>query len=80
MNNIDNDSFINGAENIPLRIETMTTLTRDEENGLINNWSVDIEGLLEKIRKNSIILSHHHKKYYNYLKEKLKYFRIPIII
>ena len=81
MNNIDNDSFINGANNIPLEnIETMTTLTRDEENGLINNWSVDIEGLLEKIRKNSIILSHHHKTYYNYLKEKLKYFRIPIII
>ena len=80
MNNND-DNLLNGVENIPLQIDTMTTLTthRDEEMGLIP-WSNDIESLLEKIRKNSIILSHHHKKYYNYLKEKLKYFRIPIII
>ena len=77
MNNIDNDSFINGANNIPLeQVSEMTTLI-DIEN---QNWENDIESILEKIRKNSIILSHHHKKYYNYLKDKLKYFRIPIII
>ena len=29
-----------------------------------NEWTYDIEEILEKIRKNSIILSHHHKKYY----------------
>jgi hypothetical protein len=50
---------------------------RDLENQI---WENDIENILEKIRKNSIILSHHHKKYYNHLKDKLKYFRIPIII
>lgn len=80
MNNTENTTLINGDDNIPLQIETITTLARYEENGLINNWSMDIEELLEKIRKNSIILSHHHKKYYNYLKEKLKFFRIPVII
>jgi len=39
-----------------------------------------MESILEKIRKNSVILSHHHKKYYIYLKERLKYFRIPVIV
>ncbi len=43
-------------------------------------WFTDVETILEKIRKNSVILSHHHKRYYSYLKDKLKYFRIPIII
>jgi len=46
----------------------------------INNWNNDVEFILERIRQNSIILSHRHKKYYNFLKEKLKYFKIPIII
>jgi len=56
-----------------------------EQNSLLTEpetyfWSSDVENILEKMRKNSVILSHHHKKYYSFLKEKLKYFRIPIII
>jgi hypothetical protein len=62
-----------------MEIPSLTNLT-DIESGNINGWYSDIENILEKIRKNSVILSHHHKKYYSYLKEKLKYFRIPIII
>jgi hypothetical protein len=50
-----------------------------DENGAII-WSKDVEKLLEKIRVNSTVLSHHHKAYYNYLKDKLKFFRIPTII
>ena len=50
-----------------------------DENGIII-WSKDVERLLEKIRVNACVLSHHHKAYYNYLKDKLKFFRIPIII
>ena len=50
-----------------------------DENGVII-WSKDVEKLLEKIRVNSCVLSHHHKAYYNYLKDKLKFFRIPTII
>jgi len=58
--------------------KTVSTLT-DIETGT-NFWYSDVESILEKIRKNSVILSHHHKKYYIYLKERLKYFRIPIIV
>ena len=50
-----------------------------DENGVII-WSKDVEKLLEKLRVNSCVLSHHHKAYYNYLKDKLKFFRIPTII
>jgi len=63
---------------IPPTPLSMSSLT-DLELGR-NHWFNDIEAILEKIRKNSVILSHHHKKYYLYLKERLKYFRIPIII
>jgi hypothetical protein len=63
---------------IPSTPQSMSSLT-DLEAGM-NHWFNDIESILEKIRKNSVILSHHHKKYYIYLKERLKYFRIPIII
>lgn len=73
------NSFINNGSFVPL--DTINEeLTYDIEEPVVNDWTNDIENLLEKIRKNSIILSHHHKKFYNYLKEKLKYFRIPIII
>ena len=58
--------------------KSISTLT-DIETGT-NFWYSDVESILEKIRKNSVILSHHHKKYYIYLKERLKYFRIPIIV
>jgi hypothetical protein len=40
----------------------------------------DTESILEKIRINSAKLSKHHKKYYLYLKEKQKWFKVPIII
>ena len=42
--------------------------------------NIDIEGLLEKIRLNCVVMSKHHKKRYIYLKGILRYFRIPIII
>ena len=58
--------------------KTMSTIT-DPEAGC-NYWYTDMESILEKIRKNSVILSHHHKRYYIYLKERLKYFRIPVIV
>lgn len=73
------NSFINNGSFVPLD-PINEEITYDIEEPEVNDWTNDIENLLEKIRKNSIILSHHHKKFYNYLKEKLKYFRIPIII
>jgi len=45
-----------------------------------NDWSADIECVLENIRHNSVILSQEHKKRYFELKEWLKYYKIPVII
>jgi len=44
------------------------------------NHSDDIEGILDKIRRNSIQLNYAHKQTYEKLKNKLIYFRIPTII
>jgi len=40
----------------------------------------DIEKILDNIRLNSVILSKQHKKRHYYLKDKIKYFRLPTII
>ena len=45
-----------------------------------NDWSLDIEWVLENIRVNSVILSKEHKRRYFYLKENLKYYRLPVIV
>lgn len=45
-----------------------------------NDWSPDIEAILEKIRINSVVLSNYHKKRYFALKENLKYYRLPVIV
>jgi len=54
---------------------TTTNATSNE-----NDWSEDVEIILDKIRQNSIILSEHHKKHYFSLQSWLKYFRLPCII
>ena len=43
-------------------------------------WSDDIENVLESIRHNASVMSDHHKKNYAYYKEKLKFYKIPVII
>ena len=45
-----------------------------------NDWSSDIEVVLEQIRINSVILSKEHKAKYLYLKGILRYFRVPVIL
>lgn len=40
----------------------------------------DIETILDNIRQNSVVLSAHHKKRHYYLKEKIKWFRLPTIV
>lgn len=40
----------------------------------------DIETILENIRCNSSVLSNYHRKRYLDLKEKLKFFRLPVIV
>ena len=47
---------------------------------MTENFSNDIEIILENIRLNSILLSKEHKKRYLILKNNLKYFRLPVII
>ena len=50
------------------------------ESVLSNDWSSDIENVLEQIRINSVILSKEHKTKYLYLKGILRYFRVPVIL
>lgn len=45
-----------------------------------NDWSEDIEKILDQIRINCVILSKQHKKRYFYLRSILQYFRLPVII
>ena len=45
-----------------------------------DSWSNDMELVLDNIRKNSLLLSEHHKQAYLYYRSYLKYFRIPTII
>lgn len=43
-------------------------------------WTTDLENVLDKIRINSTVLSEYHKERYYKYKGYLKYFRIPTII
>ena len=47
---------------------------------IADSWSNDMELVLDNIRKNSLLLSEHHKQAYLYYRSYLKYFRIPTII
>ena len=40
----------------------------------------DVDTILNKIRDNSMVLSNYHRKRYLFLKGRLKYYRIPIIV
>jgi len=45
-----------------------------------NDWTEDIESVLESIRTNCVLLSKEHKYRYFALKENLKYYRLPVIV
>ena len=45
-----------------------------------NDWTEDIERVLEKIRRNCVVLSNEHKTQYFHLKYILQFFRLPVII
>jgi hypothetical protein len=53
---------------------------RTDASSLNNDWSSDIENVLEQIRVNCVIMSKEHKTKYLFLKGILRYFRIPIIL
>jgi hypothetical protein len=52
----------------------------DEQNIRRTDWTIDVEDVLERIRKNSSILSDEHKHTYFRLKNTLQYFRLPLIV
>jgi hypothetical protein len=54
--------------------------SEDGSNSTVENWSTDIELILEDIRANSEILAIHHKQAYIQLQALLIYFRVPLII
>lgn len=45
-----------------------------------NEWTTDLENILDKIRLNATVLSEYHKERYYKYKGYLKYFKIPTII
>lgn len=45
-----------------------------------NEWTTDLESILDKIRLNSNVLTEYHKERYYKYKGYLKYFKIPTII
>jgi hypothetical protein len=47
---------------------------------IMNNWTEDIEQILENIRINSVLLSNHHKDRFYHYKGHLKYFKLPLIV
>lgn len=46
----------------------------------MNDWTDDIESVLENIRINSVIFSNYHKERYYIYKSYLKYFKLPLIV
>jgi len=45
-----------------------------------NDWTADIESVLENIRQNCVVLTNEHKAQYFHLKYILQFFRLPVII
>jgi len=45
-----------------------------------SSWTLDIETVLDQIRKNCLILTEYHRKKYLLLNGFIKWFRIPIIV
>ena len=45
-----------------------------------SEWTPDIETILENVLENCSLISEHHKKEYNNLQERLKYFKVPVIV
>ena len=46
----------------------------------MDDWTTDIEFVLENIRVNCVVLSKEHKRQYFIFKDILQYFRLPLII
>jgi hypothetical protein len=46
----------------------------------MNDWTPDVEEILENIRINSVIFSNYHKERYYSYKSYLKYFKLPLIV
>lgn len=46
----------------------------------MNDWTPDIEAVLENIRINCVIFSNYHKERYYVYKSYLKYFKLPLIV
>jgi hypothetical protein len=43
-------------------------------------WTPDIESILTNILENCSLISEHHKQEYKNLQERLKYFKVPVIV
>ena len=61
-------------------VPTSPPKSDDDTHSTLDNWSTDIEYILEDIRANAEILAKHHKQSYISLQAQLIYFRVPLII
>jgi hypothetical protein len=64
----------NATPQIQIKEDTQSDETDDQD------WSADVEDILERIHDNSNVMSKYHKRNYLSLKGTLVYFRIPLII
>ena len=64
----------NATPQIQTKEDTQSDETDDQD------WSADVEDILERIHDNSNVMSKYHKRNYLSLKGTLVYFRIPLII
>ena len=46
----------------------------------VNNWTGDLELILDNIRKNSSLLHEYHRKSFLHLNSQIKYYRIPVLV
>jgi hypothetical protein len=44
------------------------------------DWTDDIENILTNVLENCSLISEHHKQEYKDLQERLKYFKVPVIV
>ena len=75
-------TFVSYAVGSPRRPSSfMQTMQQPQMTGvmLVNNWTGDVNDILDKIRINSIVLSNEHKKTYFLLSSRIKWFRVPVI-
>ena len=76
---MENDIEI-GSSNPLKPVSPVSSVDDTESTASVENWSTDIEDVLEDVRSNAEELAKHHKDSYIALQSQLIYFRVPLIV